>query len=1172
MTAKVFALDTKPGIQRDGTVFDMDFYTSGQWVRFQRGRPRKVGGYAVISSQLNGPSRGVWVNPNNGFNQIFSGYSDGLQALTVDNNGVGAGVTDYTLSNFTASDLNLWQFDGFYDVDGSGVASILAHPGQSLAQIDATANTPVLIGDIDGTTLSQIGTFTDANAYLTTGSPTVTFSQANILIGAGQTVTGTGIPANTTVKSKVESADNLSTVAVTSTSGTFSCAATSGLYVGQTVSVAGNLGTEALAGVAVTGTGGTFSCTATTGLYVNQPVAITGTATSQTLASVAITGASGTFSCTSTTGLAVGQTVAVSGTYNTTTPTSVTITGVAGTFSCAASTLYVGMPLTTTGTPNTTNLTSVAVTGTAGQCSCTAVSGLYIGQAVAVTGTLTGTATGIQPDRIYYIIATDGTTTFTLSATYNGSAITTTAGTTTGLTFTVQLFTGVLTNTTYYVIATNGTTTFTLSNMLNGSAISTLVNSVSGLTFTGPVGTGLVSGRSYYIVATNGTSTFTLSAASGGTAISATYGTTGGLSFALSPFSGITTGSTYYVIATNGTSTFTLSSTVGGSAITTVTGVQLTGLTFTITKSIGLAAGTTYYITATNYSTTFTLSDTLGGAAVTTVVTSTTGFVFTLGLYTKVTLQKADGTPQNATATGNSTLTFNNNVSVSGGVVTLHPYVFVYGNNGLIKNCAAGNAQDWVSADANEVNVATGKIVQGLPVRGGSNAPSGLFWSLDSLVRVSYIGGTGTPVQYWRYDIISSQSSILSSQSAIEYDGTYYWCGVDRFLLYNGVVKEIPNTYNQNYFFDNLNYNQRQKVWVTKVPRYGEIWWFYPRGDATECTDAIIYNVREQVWYDAGEALGARRSAGYFSQVFAHPVAAGWETPALDVVYSGTMPTVSGSFELPQSIAITSIGLTQLVTGTNIATDAMVSAIRSDGIQTLDTLVGGSGYVNGTYTNVSLTGGSGAGAKATIVVGGGAVTSVTVTTFGAGYQVGNSLSASNTSLGGTGAGFSISVASLYPQVILMSLAAIATGSDTVTFTTNPNLIKMWQHEIGTDAVDGQDVLAIESYFETNDLGFVAGGPSESSMVGLNKWLRLERVEPDFIMTGEMTLVVTGRPFAQGADKDSDPYIFGPDTYKIDMREQRRELRLRFTSNVAGGNYQLGRLLLDADMGDTRPYG
>jgi hypothetical protein len=994
MTAKVFQLDTKAGIQRDGTVFDMNFYTDGRWVRFQRGRPRKIGGYATISDQLTGPSRGVWVNPSNGFNQIFSGYNNGLQSLSVDNNGVGAGISNYTLSNFTASNLNLWQFDGFYDVGGSGVASILAHPGQNLAQIDATTNTPVLIGDINGTTLSQIGAFSDANAYLN-ATTTVTFSKADILIGAGQSVTGTGIPANTTVVSKVEAADILSSVAVTGTGGQLSCASTSGLFIGQTVSVTGTTSPQTLASVAITNTGGAFSCTATTGLYVNQPVYVTGTQS-----------------------------------------------GVA--------------------------LSGVAVTGVAGQCSCTATSGLYIGQAVVVSGTLTGTATGISTGLTYYIIATNGTTTFTLSATPDGTAITTTAGTTTGLVFTVQQFTGVTSGTTYYITATNGTSTFTLSASIGGPSLITATNSVSGLVFSVPKDTGLVS-------------------------------------------------------------------------------------------------GTTYYIIATNYSTTFTLSATSGGSAITTIVNSTTGLVFTLGSYTKVVLSNA------ATTSGNSTLTFNNNVSVSGGVVTLHPYIFVYGNNGLIKNCAAGNAQDWVSADANEVNVATGKIVQGLPVRGGSNAPSGLFWSLDSLVRVSYIGGAGTPAQYWRYDIITSQSSILSSQSAIEYDGVYYWCGVDRFLLYNGTVKEIPNNFNQNYFFDNLNYSQRQKVWATKVPRYGEIWWFYPRGDATECTDAIIFNVREGVWYDAGEALGARRSAGYFSQVLAHPVSAGWEVTDATAVFDQSMTTVSGSVFINLGAFNTQVTVGQVVSGTNIVSGTTVSAITSSAIQTLGSVTGGSAYTNGTYNNVPLTGGSGANATATVVVSGGAVTTVTITLRGASYVVGDVLSASNTNLGGTGAGFSIPVTAIYAQTIRLSVAASGSGTQTLTFSTPANLISMYQHEVGVDAVSGQNVVAIDSFFETSDLGWVAGGPAEPTMMGENRWLRLERIEPDFIQSEEMTVVVTGRPFAQSQDVDSDPYTFGPNVGKVDMREQRRELRLRFRSNVAGGDYQLGKLLLSAALGDVRPY-
>ena len=603
MTQKVFALDTQPGIQRDGTVFDMNFYTDGRWVRFQRGRPRKILGYRQIINTLLGPSRGIYVDPKAGFSYIYSGYSAGLQYLPVDNAGTGSGLIDVTLSNFTANDANVWQFDSLKDSGGSGNNLLLAHPGQNLADINSQVNTPVLAGALGGVSMAQLA---DTSGSTPTGSP----------------------------------------------------------------------------------------------------------------------------------------------------------------------------------------------------------------------------------------------------------------------------------------------------------------------------------------------------------------------------------------------------------------------------------------------------------------------------------------------------------ITVSGGVVVLHPYVFVYGNDGLIKNCSAGNAYDWNSPDANEGNFAATKIVQGLPVRGGSNAPSGLFWSLDSLIRVSYAPTTiSGSTLYWRYDIISSQSSLLSSQSIIEYDGIYYWCGVDRFLLYNGVVKEIPNNMNQNYFFDNLNYAQRQKVYVTKVPRFGEIWWFYPRNGSTECNDAIIYNIRENTWYDAGEALGARRSAGYFSQVFHYPVNASWEPNSAGVIYVVSITTP------------------------------------------------GTGYTNGAYTNVSLTGGSGTGAKANITVAGGAVTVVTLVAHGVNYIVGDFLTAT------------------LPAGANFELAITGIGGT----------YSLYQHEIGSNAIKGRNVEAIESYVETNDLGLVSGGPSQASMVGDNVWLRLERVEPDFIMSGDMALYVTGRPYAQSEDETSQAYVFDATTNKIDMKEQRRELRLRFVSNTLNGDYQMGRVLLNADIGDVRGY-
>jgi hypothetical protein len=216
-------------------------------------------------------------------------------------------------------------------------------------------------------------------------------------------------------------------------------------------------------------------------------------------------------------------------------------------------------------------------------------------------------------------------------------------------------------------------------------------------------------------------------------------------------------------------------------------------------------------------------------------------------------------------------LTANSAPAVSGGVVSLYPYVFVFGSDGYVAWSVANNPNDWSSTGSGEAYITSQKVVAALPLRAGpGNAPAGLFWSLDSLIRCTFVGGD--PV--FQFDTISAQTSILSSQGVIEYDGIFYWCGVDRFLQFNGVVREIPNQLNQNWFFDNLNYAQRQKVFAYKVPRFGEIWWCYPRGNATECTHAVIYNIRENTWYDT-ELPNGGRSAGKFATVYQYPVLTG---------------------------------------------------------------------------------------------------------------------------------------------------------------------------------------------------------------------------------------------------------------------------------------------------------
>lgn len=82
-------------------------------------------------------------------------------------------------------------------------------------------------------------------------------------------------------------------------------------------------------------------------------------------------------------------------------------------------------------------------------------------------------------------------------------------------------------------------------------------------------------------------------------------------------------------------------------------------------------------------------------------------------------------------------------------------------------------------------------------------------------------------------------------------------------------------------------------------------------------------------------------------------------------------------------------------------------------ISFLGTITGGSLYTSGTYTEIPLTGGSGANATATLTIVGGIVTACTINNGGSFYVVGDVLSFNPSSVGvGTGSGFSIPVASV----------------------------------------------------------------------------------------------------------------------------------------------------------------
>lgn len=351
---------------------------------------------------------------------------------------------------------------------------------------------------------------------------------------------------------------------------------------------------------------------------------------------------------------------------------------------------------------------------------------------------------------------------------------------------------------------------------------------------------------------------------------------------------------------------------------------------------------------------------------------------------------------------------------VSGGVVTINPYVFLYDSNGIVNWCVPGDPTDWSGTGSGAARITSAKIVAGIALRSGAgNSPAGLFWSLNSLVRATFVGGT----TIFQFDTISVQSSILSSQSVVEYDGIYFWCGVDRFLMYNGVVREVPNNMNINWFFDNLNYAYRQRVFAYKVPRWGEIWWCYPRGSATECTHAVVYNVRENSWYDT-ELPNSGRTCGQYAQVFQSP----------------------------------------LMTGVDADQDT-------------------------------------------------------------------------------------------------------------------SKYKLWQHEFGSDEIDGHRINAVYKAYETNEF-YLPTLSGQAGDIASKTSIVCNIVEPDFIQSGDMSIIVKGRANARSSESVSTPYVF-PDTATdaseqlVTIRETARYMRFRIESNTQGGNFQHGRLWFHVQPGDAR---
>jgi hypothetical protein len=438
---------------------------------------------------------------------------------------------------------------------------------------------------------------------------------------------------------------------------------------------------------------------------------------------------------------------------------------------------------------------------------------------------------------------------------------------------------------------------------------------------------------------------------------------------------------------------------------------------------------------------------------------------------------------------------------ISGGICSLAPYMTVFGNDGFLAWSAPGFPTDFIGGSQGSLyvgatRITNQKILKGFPLRGGGGySPNGLYWSVDSLVRATFVG---IPNGTFQFDQITTQSSVLSDRCIIENDGTFYWAGVDRFLKYNGVMQEIPNDKNLNWFYDGINPLYAAKAFAMKIPRYGEIWWCYPRGTATECTHAVIYNFRENCWYDT-VLPPTGRSSGLHADNFVGNIMGD--------------PT-------PQNVQIA----LQL---TSVATSSGGSAV---------------------YTG-NITGGAGnALAGQTFTVSGFVATPANNGTFLAAASSATTLTLNNAS------------------AVAESHAATATSQP-------PSTFNLWQHEQGTDQILGTQQTAVLSSFTTAPFSSFDSDPPHDDGITLGI------LQPDFIQSGAMVVNVlkqnnaTDQVYAGTSATIPDPLTVQTGTASlgqvVPLKDTAKLIRLQFVSNTNGGNYQMGRTMIEIQSDGDR---
>lgn len=122
------------------------------------------------------------------------------------------------------------------------------------------------------------------------------------------------------------------------------------------------------------------------------------------------------------------------------------------------------------------------------------------------------------------------------------------------------------------------------------------------------------------------------------------------------------------------------------------------------------------------------------------------------------------------------------------------------------------------------------------------------IYTNTSIHNLRLTNSTVTPVAF---SPVTSQYGGQTTDGIVEFDGKHLVVGSNDIYIFSGNpgnIVSVADTRVRDYFYNNLNNAEANKLFVLRNQQQDEIWINYPKGASTVCNEALIYNYRLNNW------------------------------------------------------------------------------------------------------------------------------------------------------------------------------------------------------------------------------------------------------------------------------------------------------------------------------------